>query len=130
MGLLDGPMATVANLLIDTFVDERRTWTRRDADAYDPITMTDPVTETTAQIKTGPPAPYADNRIDGDGIRTGDVQVVVADLEVQRVAPFDPFPATNATLVVQIETQEYKVIDVARFISGDKAAAYRFQLRK
>lgn len=130
MGILDGPMGQVANILIDTFVDNTRLWTRRDADAYDPVTGSDAVTETTAQIKTGPPAPYEDNKIDGDSVRTGDVQVVVADLELQRVAPFDPFPATNATLVVDIEGIEHKVINVEHFISGDKAAAYRFQLRK
>lgn len=130
MGLLDGPMGQVADILINTFVDDKRAWTRQTKSGYDPETGTDPVTETTAQIKTGPPAPYDDRKIDGDGIRTGDVQVVVADLELQRVDPFDPFPASEATVTVVVGTEEYKVIDFERFISGDKAAAYRFQLRK
>lgn len=130
MGALDGPMTNVANTLIGTFVDGTRLWTRREAGTYDPVTGTDPIVETTAQIKTGPPAPFEDRKINGDGIRTGDVQVVVARLELERVAPFDPFPETDATVTVQVQSVTYKVIDVERFSSGDEIAAYRFQLRK
>lgn len=130
MGLLDGPMGQVANILINTFVDGRRTWTRRTAATYAPVTGLDPIVETTAQIKTGPPAPFADNKINGDSIRTGDVQVVVARLELDRVSPFDPFPATNVTLVVDFNGVSHKVLNVETFISGDNAAAYRFHLRK
>lgn len=130
MGLLDGPMGQVADILINTFVDGRRTWTRRDASNYDAVAGTDPVVETTAEIKTGPPAPFADNKINGDSIRTGDVQIVVARLELDRVSPFDPFPATDVTLVVDFNGVEHKVLNVETFISGDNAAAYQFHLRK
>ncbi len=130
MGVLDGPMGQVADILINTFVDELRTWTRRDASGYDPVAGTDPVTETTAEIKTGPPAPFENNKVNGTSIRTGDVQVVVARLEVERRAPFDPFPATDVTLVVDIDGVEHKVLNVENFISGDQAAAFRFHLRK
>ena len=130
MGILDGPMGEVADILINTFVDGERTWTRRDASNYDAVVGTDPVVETTAQIKTGPPAPFEDNKVNGNSIRTGDVQVVVARLEFDRKAPFDPFPATDVTVVVDIEGAEHKVLNVENFISGDKAAAFRFHLRK
>lgn len=130
MGVLDSPMGQVANILVNTFVKDRRTWTRRDASSYDSVAGTDPVVETTEQIKTGPPAPFKDSKINGTSIRTGDVQVVVARLEVERVAPFDPFPATDVTLVVDIAGVEHKVLNVENFISGDQAAAFRFHLRK
>lgn len=130
MGILDGPMGQVADILINTFVDELRTWTRRDASGYDAVAGTDPIIETTAEIKTGPPAPFADNKVNGTSIRTGDVQVVVARLEIERRTPFDPFPATDATLIVDIDGVEHKVLNVENFISGDKAAAFRFHLRK
>jgi hypothetical protein len=130
MGILDEPMGQVANILIDTFVDGTRLWERREAGSYDPVTGTDPIVTTSAQIKTGPPAPYEDNKIDGDTIRTGDVQVVMARLELERVAPFDPFPTTDATVTVQVGPLTYKVLNVENFISGDQAAAYRFQLRR
>ncbi len=129
MGVLD-VMDTVSDTLINTFVDERRTWTRRDASGYDAVAGTDPIIETTAEIKTGPPAPFADNKVNGTSIRTGDVQVVVARLEIERRAPFDPFPATDVTLIVDIDGVEHKVLKVENFISGDKAAAFRFHLRK
>lgn len=129
MGVLD-VMDQVADVLINTFVDDTRLWERREAGTYDPVTGTDPIVTTSAQVKTGPPAPYDSRKVNGITVRTGDVQVVVADLEVQRVAPFDLFPATNATITVQVGPITYKVLDVEHFISGDKAAAYRFQLRR
>lgn len=130
MGILDGPMGQVANILINTFVKDERKWTRCDASNYDAVAGADPVVETTDDIKTGPPAPFKDSKINGTSIRTGDVQVVVARLEVERVAPFDPFPATDVTIIVDIDGVEHKVLNVEDFISGDQAAAFRFHLRK
>lgn len=129
MGALDF-MDGVANTLVNAFVDGRDTWTRRVAGAYVPTTGADPVVETTETIKTTPPAPFKDSQIGRNGIRTGDVMVVMDDIELQRVAPFDPFPTTDATVTVVVGAETFKVINFQNFNSGDKNAAYEFQLRK
>lgn len=129
MGLLDF-MDGVANTVIGIMVDGRDTWTRRVADGYVPTTGADPVVETTETIKTTPPAPFKDSQIGRNGIRTGDVRVVMDDIELQRVAPFDPFPTTDATVTVVVGSETFKVINFQNFNSGDKNAAYEFQLRK
>lgn len=129
MGLLDF-MDGVANTVINVMVDGRRTWTRRVATGYVPTTGVDPVVETTQTIKTTPPAPFTDSQIGRNGIRTGDVMVVMDDIELQRVAPFDPFPTTDATVTVVVGSETFKVINFQNFNSGDKNAAYEFQLRK
>lgn len=128
VGPLDSPMATLTKVLINTFVKTARAWTRN-ATVFDPTDNTSILTTTNANIVTGPPAPYKDDEIDGESVRTGDIQIVVARLDVD-ASGFDPFPTQEARVLVNVDGVEYKVIRFENFVSGDLKAAFRFQLRR
>ena len=128
-GPLDNPFAKIAQTLIKTFVPTAKAWVRRLADGYVPTTGVDPITETTGTLRTGPPAPYKTRPVDGRSVLTDDLAIVVARLDIDE-SGFDPFPADDATVLVTIDSSEYKIISFSTFKSGDLSAAFEFQIRK
>lgn len=129
MGVLDEPMAIVAETLVDTFVDSTRAF-RREVTTYDPL---DPASSTvvavTAQVKTGPVAPLEERETSTASIQTGDQQVVVTRRHLA-AKDFDPHPTTDTVVSVQVDGVWHKVIRVVDYVSGDLVAAYLLHLRK
>lgn len=129
MAVLDEPMAEVAQILVDTFVDKTRafrrvvtTYNRLDPSASTSVTVLE-------QIKTGPIAPSQSREIGTIPALTGDKWVVVTRKHLEAKG-FDPYPSSGTTVSVQDNGQWYKVMEVNAFESGDVAAAYELHLRR
>lgn len=129
VGPLDIPMRGVAQTLINTFVKDSRLFTRNETTYVPETGVETPSAPITAQIVTGPPAPFDDDQIDGNSVRKGDLQVVIAQLDLE-AANFDVFPSTEARVLVDVNGKRYKVVTVESFVSGDLTAAVRLQLRR
>ena len=129
MAVLDEPMAEVAQILVNTFVDKTRAF-RRVVTTYNPL---DPSASTSVtaleQIKTGPIAPYETREVNGASILTGDKRVVVTRKHLEAKG-FDPHPSSDTVVSVQDAGEWLKVLRVKDFESGDVAAAYELHLRR
>jgi hypothetical protein len=86
------------------------------------------VTEVLEQIKTGPVAPYEDRELSGAAILAGDQRMVVSRKHLEAKG-FDPNPAKDTVVTVQVDGVWLKVVRVQNYKSGDQTAAYELQLR-
>jgi hypothetical protein len=122
-------MRGLAQTLIKTFAPTPRDWSRSATDSYDPLAGTDPATPTTAKLRSTPPAPLKSSEWKDATVRMGDMQTVVAALDIES-SGFDPFPAGESSVTVDDAGTIYRVVNYRPYSSGDLRAAFQFQLRR
>lgn len=120
-GALDTRMRATASRLINKF---GATMTlRRQAGVYDPATGKNTETATDYAIVGSPPSPVDLRRVDGEMIKQGDAETILAASDLT-VAP----DQTTDHIVFAGET--WSVVAVEPIYSGEQVAAYQLRLRK
>lgn len=127
MGLLDGPLRSVAQTLIGTLGTTPATFTRT-VRYYDPDVDEEVSSSTTASLAMTPPAPFETRRVDGSNILSTDTMSIVAAADVDAVS-FDFEQGSNVSLKVDIDGTIYSVVGINKLQSGDQSAAFELQLR-
>lgn len=128
MGLLDGPMRSVASTLIGTLGTQPAAFTRVTR-VYDALADSEAETTDTAQIAMTPPAPFKREFVDGTTVLATDLESIVAAKDVDD-SSFTLDPDAHTTMTVAFGGKTYKIVSVTRVYSGDQVAAYRVQLRR
>lgn len=121
MGILDGPLSQVVDVLLNTFSDTPAEITRK-VSAFDPATDSTVTTSQVVSLKTTPPEGYAAGLVDGTNIQVGDLQLYTgADYGVL----VEPKPGDQ----VVRGSLKAVVIKVSPINSGDAITAYALQVR-
>jgi len=118
---LDNALVPVSLDLINSFGKDG-TFTVKDSEAYDPSTGVVSVTTSTVVIKMSPPTPYERRYINGDLVKAGDTEVLIAASGLT----FTPDEGQK----VEFDSETWNVVSVGRLYSGESIAVYRLQLRR
>lgn len=127
MGLLDGPLRSVAKTLINVL--GANATLRRRSSVYDAQHDLSTDTEESFALRISPPEPYASYRIDGTLILAGDAKCLVAASELESKGIVLP-PGSYTNLYLDIGTDKWTVVRTTALRSGDQAAAVELHLRR
>lgn len=129
MGVLDGPMRTIANVLINTFVDQPRAF-KAETRNYNPVGGTPAaVTVETALLATSPVAKPEVSHATPNTKLEYDFEITVAALEVESKG-FSVMPTTTRVVFAEIEGDYAKVDSAQPIYSGDQVACYILKMKR
>jgi|SRR5882672_8759125 len=119
-GKLDAQMRALAKGLIKDF--GKNVTLRRRVSTYDPTTGNVSNSDTDYPVTVSPPAPYSNRRIDGELIKVGDIETLLA-----AAGNVTPDPTTD---FVVLDAELWQVVRSDPIYSGALPAAFTLQLRK
>lgn len=121
MGALDDVLRPVAKDLISEFGKDL-TFIVKDTETYNPVTGVTTVGESSVVVKGSPPFPYERRYIDGDVVKEGDMETLIAAQDLT-ITP-------DEGQRVEFDGEKWHVVSIRRIYSGSLVAAFRLQLRR
>lgn len=128
MGALDEAFRDVAEVLVDSLVDNTSTF-KRTVSTYNPESGDELKRTTELAIKTSPPFPFNRRFVDGQNVLADDLSLLVPAKPLEE-AEFDPQLSKDVQISVTISGKTYKVLRTTKFQSGDQTALWEMQLRR
>lgn len=119
-GKLDKQMRLAAQRLVDDF--GKPVTIRRTTSTYD-VQLGKTYTSTTDYNVNGALENYADRRIDGSLILSGDLQVTIP----ARDLAITPDQETDALI---LDSETWSIVNLSRIYSGEQVAVYQMQVRQ
>ena len=128
MGVLDDALRSVAESIVDAFVETafpfKRVETTYNAEAGTELNLT-----TTHSIKCSPPFPFDRHFVDGQNILMEDLKLLVPAKLVEE-SGLDLNLGSNVQISVTVENKSYKVLRASKVLSGDLITLWELQLRR
>ena len=127
MGLLDGPLRSVAKTLVGVLGADAAL--RQVTSTYNAVNGTETTATLSASIRISPPEPYSAYRVDGTMVQAGDARCIVAAKDLEDAGFVLP-TGSHKNLYLDIGTETWTVVRTMQIRSGDQAAAVELQLRR
>ena len=134
MGVFNTIFSKVTPLLVETFIDNKRQFRRKET-VYDSVLGTEVTSEVTESFLSGPPTPFGKGEFGknfggtDNVVKIGDSSMVVTTAHYEEVG-FDVEPTSNAQVFVTVEQQEYMILGVNPYDAGDGNVAMLLHLRR
>lgn len=128
MGLLDGPLRSVASTLVGLFTDIPLVFQVKTS-SYNPLTGVAIATSVAKNVKASPPYAFTQEEQSDSALNKDDLKVIIAALDAEAVG-LDVSPSSEKQVFCTREGIKYRVHTTKPITSGDQQAAVILFLRK